>query len=138
MSQNRKMLKIFSLIQVPIALAALVMGALALAGSSAADGNASVLGIELAASLWQTILGAAAIAGSVLALASASFGIRGANRPSSLGSHLPVSVLSAVAGVVAALGCTASPNAGVAGAALATCAVLACVYDRKVVKELDR
>ena len=50
MSQNRKMLKIFSLIQVPIALAALVMGALTLAGSSAAGGNASVLGIELAAS----------------------------------------------------------------------------------------
>ncbi|MFR3275129.1 MAG: hypothetical protein ACLTOP_05290 [Collinsella phocaeensis] len=138
MSQNRKMLKIFSLIQVPIALAALVMGALTLAGSSAAGGNASVLGIELAASLWQTILGAAAIAGGVLALVSASFGIRGANRPSSLGSHLPVSVLSAVAGVLAALGCTAGLNAGVAGAALAICAILACVYDRKVVKELDR
>ena len=103
MSQNRKMLKIFSLIQVPIALAALVMGALTLAGSSAAGGNASVLGIELAASLWQTILGAAAIAG-----------------------------------VLAALGCTAGLNTGVAGAALAICAILACVYDRKVVKELDR
>ena len=117
MSQNRKMLKIFSLIQVPIALAALVMGALTLAGSSAAGGNASVLGIELAASLWQTILGGAAIAGGVLAL---------------------VSALSAVAGVVAALGCTVSLNAGVAGVALAICAVLACAYDRKVVKELDR
>ena len=138
MSQNRKMLKIFSLIQVPIALAALVMGALALAGGSAMDGNASVIGIELAASLWQTILGGAAIAGGVLALVSASFGIRGANRPSSLGSHLPASVLSAVAGVVTALGCTVSLNAGVAGTALAICSILACAYDRKVVKELDR
>ncbi|MFR3452277.1 MAG: hypothetical protein ACLTSX_12735 [Collinsella sp.] len=74
----------------------------------------------------------------MLALVSASFGIRGA-KPTDLSAVTsPVSVLSAVAGVLAALGCTAGLNAGVAGAALAICAILACVYDRKVVKELDR
>lgn len=138
MSQNRKMLKVFSLIQVPVALAALIFGVLAIAGGSAASGNASVLGIELAASLWQTVLGAAALIGGALALASASFGIRGANRPSSLGSHLPVSALSAVAGAVAAVGCTVDVKTGAAGIALAVLAVLACVFDRKVTKELDR
>ena len=130
MSENRKALKIVSLIQF---VAAIVVVVVALVATPAADASGIV-----ADTPW---LGKAlCVACALLGLACCAGGIRGANRPSALGSHNVVSILALVAGVGAAA-VMAMAGTTVTAAAPAAAAVLALaglVLDGKVRKELDR
>ena len=130
MSENRKALKIVSLIQFVVAIAVLVVAFVA----APASGEGGIV----ADMPW---LGKAlCVAGAILGLACCAGGIRGANRPSALGSHNVVSILALVAGIGA---CAVMAMAGttVVAAAPAASAILALVgliLDGKVRKELDR
>lgn len=102
MSNNRKMLKVLSLIQFVVAIIALVLGGITLAGAgSAGDGTVTVLGSEISATLWTVVTGALIAFTGLLSLISSVLGIRGANRPSRLGGHGPISILAALLGLVA-------------------------------------
>ena len=119
MSENRKALKIVSLIQFVVAIAVLVVAIVA---------DMPWLGKVLC------------FVGAILGLACCARGIRGANRPSALGSHNVVSILTLVAGIGA---CAVMAMAGttvpaVAPAASAILALVGLVLDGKVRKELDR
>ena len=75
------------------------------------------------------VLGAVSVAASVM-------GIRGANRPSALGSHRVLCILAVVLGVVAAI--FAGSAAVLAISAITAADGLgAAVYDGKVQKELE-
>lgn len=129
MSSNRKALKICSFVQFALTIAALVMAFMTMQGAS--DSNASATTVPWIA---EAIL---YVAVGVLSLADCVLGIRGANRPRSLGSHLPVAVVALLA---SAATCAISVvNAGVpvvAGIA-AVVSLVAAVLSTKVKKELD-
>lgn len=129
MSQNRKMLKILSFIQVVAAVVAVIMAVGAANGDPAGGfiGQIPALGA----------CGLHALCG-VLTFTSALYGIRGANRPSSLGPHRVISALAIVAGIltVVLLGTTA--GSPVLPAVVAILGIAAVVLDGKVVKEADR
>lgn len=129
MSSNRKALKICSFVQFALTIAALVMAFMTMQGAS--DSNASATAVPWFA---EAIL---YVAVGVLSLADCVLGIRGANRPRSLGSHLPVAVVALLA---SAATCAVSVvNAGVpvvAGIA-AVVSLVAAVLSTKVKKELD-
>ena len=129
MSQNRKLLKVFSLIQVLVAVFALVLGFVTIGSSEAAAGTTvDVFGMQLEGGMW-----------TVLTFISAALGIRGANRPSSLGGHAPVSVFAAVCGIASVvLAVSGGLLTWIVTAAAAILAVLAAVFDGRVRKELDR
>lgn len=140
MSQNRKLLKVFSLIQVLVAVFALVMGFVTIGSSDAAAGAVvDVFGMHLEGGMWAMLCGALIIATGALTFASAALGIRGANRPSSLGGHAPASVVAAIAGIASAvLAISGGVLTWIVTAAAAILAVLATVFDGRVRKELDR
>lgn len=140
MSQNRKLLKVFSLIQVLIAVFALVMGFVTIGSSDAAAGTAiDVFGMQLEGGMWTTLCGGLSIATGALTFISAALGIRGANRPSSLGGHAPASILAAVAGIASAiLAVSGGLFTWIVTSAAAILAILAAIFDARVRKELDR
>lgn len=140
MSQNRKLLKVFSLIQVLVAVFALVLGFVTIGSSDAAAGTAiDVFGMQLEGGMWTTLCGGLSIATGVLTFISAALGIRGANRPSSLGGHAPASILAAVAGIASAiLAVSGGLLTWIVTAAAAILAILAAIFDARVRKELDR
>lgn len=140
MSQNRKLLKVFSLIQVLVAVFALVLGFVTIGSSDAAAGTAvDVFGMQLEGGIWTMLCGGLSIATGVLTLVSAALGIRGANRPSSLGGHAPASILTAVAGIASAvLAVSGGLLTWIVTAAATVLAILAAVFDGRVRKELDR
>ena len=123
MSENRKALKIVSLIQFVVAIAVLVV---AFVATPATDASGIVADMP-----WL---------GAILGLACCAGGIRGANRPSALGSHNVVSILTLVAGIGAcafmAMAGTTVPAAAPTASAILALAGL--VLDGKVRKELDR
>lgn len=139
MSQNRKILKVISLVQALVGLAAIIAGALAIMNGQDDAGAFVVFGTTIDASLGAMIVGVLGIATGVLTFASCGLGIQGANRPSSLGAHVPASVGALVLGILTTIfGCSASlPLAIIAGVA-AVLALFAVMYDGRVRKELDR
>ena len=139
MSQNRKILKVISLAQALVGLAAIIAGVLAIMNGQDDTGTFVVFGTTIDASLGAMIVGALGIATGVLTFASCGLGIQGANRPSSLGAHAPASVGALVLGILTTIfGCSASlPLAIIAGVA-AVLALFAVMYDGRVRKELDR
>lgn len=139
MSQNRKILKVISLVQALVGLAAIIAGVLAIMNGQDDAGAFVVFGTTIDASLGAMIVGVLGIATGVLTFASCGLGIQGANRPSSLGAHVPASVGALVLGILTTIfGCSASlPPAIIAGVA-AVLALFAVMYDGRVRKELDR
>ena len=82
MSQNRKLLKVFSLIQVLVAVFALVLGFVTIGSSEAAAGTTvDVFGMQLEGGMWTMLCGGLSIATGVLTFISAALGIRGATAP---------------------------------------------------------
>lgn len=129
MSQNRKMLKILSFIQVVAAVVAVVMAVGAANGDPAEGfiGQIPALGA----------CGLHALCG-LLTFMSALYGIRGANRPSSLGAHRGISAIAIVAGILAIVLLGTSAGSPVLPAVIAILGVAAVVLDGRVVKEADR
>lgn len=130
MSENRKALKIVSLIQFVVAIAVLVVAFVA----APASGEGGIV----ADMPW---LGKAlCFVGAILGLACCARGIRGANRPSALGSHNVVSILTLVAGIgaCAVMAMASTTVAAAAPAASAILALVGLVLDGRVRKELDR
>ena len=77
MSQNRKLLKVFSLIQVLVAVFALVLGFVTIGSSEAAAGTTvDVFGMQLEGGMWTMLCGGLSIATGVLTFISAALGIR--------------------------------------------------------------
>ena len=69
MSQNRKLLKVFSLIQVLVAVFALVLGFVTIGSSEAAAGTTvDVFGMQLEGGMWTLLCGGLSIATGVLPL----------------------------------------------------------------------
>ncbi|MBY4797690.1 hypothetical protein K6V98_04885 [Collinsella sp. AGMB00827] len=100
MSQNRKLLKIVSLIQFPLGVALIVLGVLVFVGvlsdgSSHASLTASTNGASVQLSLGS---GVVTLAAGLLCTMASVLGIRGANRPRSLGSHGLIAILGAISG----------------------------------------
>lgn len=129
MSSNRKMLKILSLLQFALSIV-VILAVIAKVGGQAAAGQGQLDAmrpyLDLPAAL---ALGAVSVAASVM-------GIRGANRPSALGSHRVLCILAVVLGVVAAV--FAGSTAVLAVSAITAADGLgAAVYDGKVQKELE-
>ncbi|MDM8274942.1 hypothetical protein [Enorma phocaeensis] len=140
MSSARKLLKIVSFIQVILAVVTVVLGVMGASGAGSATGEVNLLVIALEASVAATIGGVLAIVLGVALFASAAMGVRGANRPSALGSHMAISALCVILGIIGAFICL---NANAMPAAVccafdAVLGVLAALYDSKVKKELDR
>ena len=127
MSQNRKMLKLLSFAQVIAAVAAVVM-AVGAANGGPVEGLVGQVPALAACGLF-------ALCG-LLSFSSALYGIRGANRPSSLGAHRILSALGLIAGGATII------IAGTPAIVLPTIVIIAsgaAVYlDIQVVKETDR
>lgn len=138
MSQSRKILKLISFAQFVFAIVALVLGAVSLAGAGSAMGQqVTTLGNEMDAALWATTMGTLLVLDGALSLVASVLGIRGANRPSKLGSHRLLSAL----GVIAAL--AAMVLSGVGGILVVALILFlldaeAVVFDARVRKESER
>lgn len=135
MSETRKQLKIFSFVQVVAMVLALASG-IALVAFPGEGENA--LGLD--PKTFGAVLCAVAAVAGVLAFCAAAQGIRGANVPSKLGPHAPLSATSAL--VAAVGGClevaSSAPLGSFAFWLLTVVGVAALVQGRKVRAELDR
>ncbi len=141
MSSNRKLLKVISFVQVIVAIIVGILGAISLAGAGvAAEGVYNLFGIELDAVALATAMGVTFDVTAILSLICAFMGIRGANRPSSLGSHFLFCVLAVIAGFVSV---AVSGNMGEFAAptivfVAIVVAIAAAFWDKRVRTELDR
>ena len=141
MSSNRKLLKIVSFVQVLVAIVVGVLGAISLAGAGlATDEIYNVFGMQIDAVALATAMGVTFDVTAILSLICAVMGIHGANRPSALGSHFLIAVLTVVAGVVSVavsgnMGEFTTPAVVVVAIVVA---VVAAAMDRRVRAELDR
>lgn len=133
MSSNRKMLKILSLVQIVFAVLCFVMASLVFNGTPRVEGDADVLTF-LTANLDAVLCTIAAFLTAFCAID----GIKGANRPSSLGAHFVIALLILVAGVAACFFAANSMGILVVCALDAALALAAAVLDKKVRAELDR
>ena len=140
MSQSRKLLKVVSLIQVVLAIVGIVCGGMLVANGVSSTEEISVFGMTLSGMVYLVGTGICLIVSGALSLAGAMAGIRGANRPSSLGAHFGQSVSALAFGVVAAVLCTATAlmAQAIASVVLAVLALGAAIFDKRCVKELDR
>lgn len=102
MSNNHAAFKIVSLIQAIVGIAAVALGVTLFAGLGAATGSIGVLGMRFDTMLWKTVCGLLFDLGGVISIISGIIGLRGAGNQDKLGSHMLISVLAIVAGVVAA------------------------------------
>ncbi|MBE6468843.1 MAG: hypothetical protein E7001_02510 [Coriobacteriaceae bacterium] len=138
MSSNRKLLKILSLVQVPAAVALVVVAIMTMMGSIEIPVGAQVLGARLDDPVARYVIGAGELVAGVLTMASAVFGIRGANRPSALGSHRIVSAIASLLGLcLVIVGVSSAISALLLGALALALGVAAFVYDGRVRGELD-
>lgn len=138
MSSNRKLLKILSLVQVPAAVALVVIAIMTMMGSIEIPVGAQVLGARLDDPVARYVIGAGELVTGVLTMVSAVFGIRGANRPSALGSHRIVSAIASLLGLcLVIVGVSSAISALLLGALALALGVAAFVYDGRVRGELD-
>lgn len=91
MSKNCKSLKILSFIQVVVALACIFLAIIARSGAALAEEEAGFAGVILMY-LDNFLYGAC----GVLTIITAIMGIHGANRPSRLGSHRLIAIITAL------------------------------------------
>lgn len=133
MSNNRKMLKILSLVQIVFVVLCFVMASLIFNGTPRVEGDADILTF-LAANLDAVLCTVAAFLTAFCAID----GIKGANRPSALGAHLVVAILAAVAGIAACILSPAVQGLSIVCAIDAVLAILAAVFGKKVRAEADR
>lgn len=139
MSQNRKILKVVSLIQALVGLAALIAGIFAIVNAQDSAGTFEVFGTTIDASLGCMVLGALSVITGACTFGSCTLGIQGANRPSSLGAHAPLSVAALVLGILATIfGTSVNLVLAVISGVAAVLALFAVMYDGRVRKELDR
>ena len=132
MSNNRKALKILSLVQFVLSICVIILAVLSkVGGGEAAEANnwgeAARLYLDLPAF---AVFGVLSIAGAVT-------GIHGANRPSALGSHRLLCILGVVFGIVAMIVSGAGAGVPVVPGITVVVDVMAAVFDTKVRKELD-
>ena len=138
MSSNRKLLKVLSLVQAPVAVALIVVAIMTMMGSIEIPVGAQVLGARLDDPAARYVIGAGELVAGILTMASAVFGIRGANRPSALEAHGIVSALAGLLGIcLVIVGVSSAISALLLGAAAAVLGVATFVYDGRVRKELD-
>ena len=139
MSQVRKALKIVSLVQVLVVIWALATG-VSLIVSTTAEPTWDVYLLAIDHATYVRIVGVLLVGAGVFTLLSTIYGIRGANRPSALGSHPLVTAIGLLAGFAALV-------LGIgAGIWVLTCLCVALValdaasflLGRKVREELDR
>ena len=133
MSNNRKMLKILSLVQIVFVVLCFVMASLVFNGTPRVEGDA-----DIPTFLMANLDAALCTIAAFLTAFCAIDGIKGANRPTALGSHFVVAILVAIAGVAA---CALSPDIqglSVVCALDAVLAIAAAVFGKKVRAEADR
>lgn len=130
MSSNRKILKILSLLQFALSIVVIILTVVAKVGGQTAAGQGQLDAMRPYLDL------PAALALGVLSVAASVMGIRGANRPSALGSHRVLCILAVILGVVAAV-FAGSTAVLVVSAITAADGLGAAVYDGKVQKELE-
>ncbi len=130
MSQNRKYLKILSLAQFVVGVAVVVLACVSKFGAGV------VAGSDLGETLRLYLDFIAFVVLAFLTIASSVTGIHGANRPSALGSHRLLSLLGAIAGLIA---CVVSAGNGLpfVPALALVIDIDAAWLDTKVRKELD-
>ena len=133
MSANRKWLKIVSFIQFIVAIAVLILAGLAAAGVSDPGAGASVAKIVL---LWLDKILFAVL--GFLSIADAVMGVHGANRPSALGSHRLVAILTVLVGIVSCPVSFDGHGIPVTPVIAVVVALIAAILDTKVRKELDK
>ena len=133
MSNNRKMLKILSLVQIVFVVLCFVMASLIFNGTPRVEGDADVPTF-LMANLDAVLCTVAAFLTAFCAID----GIKGANRPSALGAHLVVAVLVAAAGIAACILSPAIQGLSIVCALDAVLAIAAAVFEKKVRAEADR
>ena len=133
MSNNRKMLKILSLIQIVFVVLCFVMASLVFNGTPRVGGDADVPTF-LMANLDAVLCTIAAFLTAFCAID----GIKGANRPTALGSHFVVAILVAIAGVAACVLSPAIQGLSVVCALDAVLAIAAAIFGKKVRAEADR
>lgn len=139
MSENRKLLKIVSLIQAPLGLALIILGVLALAGGVGMAADPQMLGNPVEASVFRLISGIGALVAGLLALAATVLGIRGSNRPRALGSHRTLALLSTILSVLLViLAATGALVITVLAAVACILGIASFIYDGRVRHELDR
>lgn len=133
MSNNRKMLKILSLIQIVFVVLCFVMASLVFNGTPRVEGDADVptfLMANLDAVLCTIV--------AFLTAFCAIDGIKGANRPTALGAHFVVAILVAMAGAAACALSPAIQGLSIVCALDAILAIAAAVFGKKVRAEADR
>ena len=132
MSTNRKVLKVVSIAQILVAIAAAALGAIALAGAPLAEDEAGILGV-----LVVNIDGILYLACAFLTFICALMGVHGANQPSRLGSHRLIAILI----VLLAVGTGAFAGLGreipVLAAVIGIAALCAAILDGAVRREAD-
>ena len=133
MSNNRKMLKILSLVQIVFVVLCFVMASLVFNGTPRVEDDADVPTF-LMANLDAVLCTIAAFLTAFCAID----GIKGANRPNALGAHLVVAVLVAAAGIAACILSPAVQGLPIVCALDAVLAIAAAVFDKKVRAEIDR
>ncbi len=133
MSNDRKMLKILSLIQIVFVVLCFVMASFIFNGTPRVEGDADIPTF-LIANLDAVLCTVAAFLTAFCAID----GIKGANRPSALGAHLVVAILVAVAGIAACILSPAVQGLSIVCALDAVLAILDAVFGKKVRAEADR
>ena len=133
MSNNRKMLKILSLVQIVFVVLCFVMASLIFNGAPRVEGDADIPTF-LMANLDAVLCTVAAFLTAFCAID----GIKGANRPSALGAHLVVALLVAVASIAACVFSPAVQGLSIVCAIDAVLALASAVFGKKVSAEADR
>ena len=133
MSNNRKMLKILSLVQIVFVVLCFVMASLIFNGTPRVEGDADVPTF-LMANLDAVLCTVAAFLTAFCAID----GIKGANRPTALGAHFVVAILVAMAGAAACALSPAIQGLSIVCALDAILAIAAAVFGKKVRAEADR
>ncbi|AEB06270.1 hypothetical protein Corgl_0143 [Coriobacterium glomerans PW2] len=141
MSLNRKILKLLSFAQIIVSIVAIVFAVISFSrGGESAEAASSVFGMQLAASVWAMVRDASLILLAIVTIAASAAGIRGANRPSSLGSHRPLSLIGLILGLVCcaiAFGLETIP-ALIIAVLLALYHIASLIVGGRVRRELDR
>ena len=133
MSNNRKMLKILSLVQIVFVVLCFVMASLIFNGTPRVEGDADIPTF-LMANLDAVLCTVAAFLTAFCAID----GIKGANRPSALGAHLVIALLVAAASIAACILSPTIQGLSIVCALDAVLAILAAVFGKKVSAEADR